>query len=74
MIPHFGMEAIWWSFPLGTLASSALTALYYRYGNWRKVRILHHPPGAETPDATGGPSLMDPADPNEGIGGEILAS
>jgi putative MATE family efflux protein len=74
MIPHFGKDAIWWSFPLGTLASSGLTALYYRYGGWRKVRMLHHAPGAETPDATGGVSMADPADPNEGIGGEILAS
>ena len=74
MIPHFGKDAIWWSFPLGTLTSSALTALYYRYGNWRRVRMLHHVPGAEQPDATGGVPVIDPPDPNEAIGDEVLAS
>jgi MATE family, multidrug efflux pump len=51
MIPHFGAEAIWWSFPLGTLTSSTLTALYFRYGGWRKVRMLHHVPGSDAADA-----------------------
>ena len=59
MIPHLGAQAIWWSFPLGTLTSSALTALYFRYGGWRKVRMMHHAPGSdlETPD--GGPASID---------------
>jgi Na+-driven multidrug efflux pump len=60
MIPRFGSEAIWWSFPLGTLTSSLLTALYYRFGGWRQVRMLHHHPDEETEA--------------EGLGGEILAS
>jgi putative MATE family efflux protein len=61
MIPHFGKDAIWWSFPLGTLTSSALTALYFRYGGWRKVRMLDAAPVGETRDP-------------EGAGGEILAT
>jgi putative MATE family efflux protein len=61
MIPHFGKEAIWWSFPLGTLTSSALTALYFRYGGWRKVRMLDAAPVGEARDP-------------EGAGGEILAT
>jgi putative MATE family efflux protein len=73
MIPHFGPDAIWWSFPLGTLTSSALTALYYKFGNWRKVRMLHQSPGAETPDATAGAPVLDPPDAAEGMG-EMLAS
>ena len=40
LIPHFGSDAIWWSFPLGTITSSGLTALYYRFGPWRKKRIV----------------------------------
>jgi len=47
MIPRWGAEAIWWSFPLGTLTSSVLTGLYFRYGGWRKVRMMHHRPGEE---------------------------
>jgi putative MATE family efflux protein len=72
MIPHLGAEAIWWSFPLGTLTSSALTVLYYKYGGWRKVRMLHHMPGAEEPDLGAAPPIIDPAD--EAVGGEALAS
>jgi len=45
MIPHLGSDAIWWSFPLGTITSSVLTGLYFRYGGWRKVRMMHHVPG-----------------------------
>ena len=74
MIPHFGAEAIWWSFPLGTLTSSALTALYYKYGNWRRVRMLHHAPGAEEPDLGAAAPIVDPPGADEAIGGEILAS
>jgi putative MATE family efflux protein len=75
MIPHFGPEAIWWSFPLGTLTSSGLTALYYRYGGWRKVRMLHHTPsGADVETTDGeGESFMDPLEPEEAIG-EFAAS
>jgi putative MATE family efflux protein len=74
MIPRFGAEAIWWSFPLGTLTSSLLTALYYRFGNWRRVRMLHHQPGGEAPDGAQGAPTMDPPEREDGIGGEILAS
>jgi putative MATE family efflux protein len=70
MIPHFGAEAIWWSFPLGTLTSSTLTALYYKFGGWRKVRMLRHAPGAE---AAGAP-VAEGSEREEGIGAEILAS
>jgi putative MATE family efflux protein len=74
MIPHFGAEAIWWSFPLGTLTSSLLTGLYYRFGNWRRVRMLHHPPGGEAPDGAQGTPTMDPPEPDGALSGEILAS
>ena len=40
MMPHFGADAIWWSFPLGSIASAGLTAAYYRFGGWRKARML----------------------------------
>jgi len=39
--PHIGPDAIWWSFPLGTITSSILTFLYYRYGGWRKKRMFN---------------------------------
>ncbi len=38
--PRFGADAIWWSFPLGTLTSAALTSVYYLQGGWRRARML----------------------------------
>jgi Na+-driven multidrug efflux pump len=32
-------EAIWWSFPVASVASLVLATLYYRFGGWRKVRM-----------------------------------
>ena len=40
LIPRFGADAIWWSFPVGSITSAALTTAYYRYGGWRRVRML----------------------------------
>lgn len=37
--PHIGPEAVWWSFPVGSVISVAGAVLYYLYGPWRgKVR------------------------------------
>ncbi len=43
MVPRFGADAIWWSFPLGTFTSVTLAGLYYRFGNWRSAKMLHMP-------------------------------
>jgi len=40
MIPRYGANAIWWSFPLGTVTSAVLTILYYRFGAWRSAHML----------------------------------
>jgi putative MATE family efflux protein len=74
LIPRFGADAIWWSFPLGTLTSSALTTLYYRYGGWRKVRMLHHFPGAEAEDVPQALPATDAIEREGHMSGEILAS
>jgi putative MATE family efflux protein len=38
---HFwGADAVWWSFPLGSSVSMILSALYYRFGGWKKARML----------------------------------
>jgi putative MATE family efflux protein len=44
-------EAIWWSFPLGSVLSVILSVLYYRYGAWKNARMMK-PPGAIAPIAT----------------------
>jgi Na+-driven multidrug efflux pump len=67
MSRYFGAEAIWWSFPLGTLTTSLLTGLYYRYGNWRQVRMLRHPPSGETPDLGQGPTMPEPEEASAAV-------
>ena len=41
----YGADAIWWSFPLGAVASLVLASLYYRFGGWRTAR-MEGAPGA----------------------------
>jgi putative MATE family efflux protein len=38
--PLLGGDALWWSFPVGSVATLALAALYYRYGKWKKGALL----------------------------------
>lgn len=38
--PHMGADAVWWSFPLGSVVSLALALAYYHWGGWRKARLL----------------------------------
>jgi putative MATE family efflux protein len=44
LIPYWGADAIWWSFPVGIFFSAGLHSLYYRYGGWRKVQMLKSSP------------------------------
>lgn len=38
--PYWGADAVWISFPVGIVVSITLNSLYYRYGGWRRVRML----------------------------------
>jgi Na+-driven multidrug efflux pump len=58
--PRFHAEAIWWSFPLGTLTSSLLSVLYYKFGGWRKVRMIAPEAGGQVPDTAMSTPQMDP--------------
>jgi hypothetical protein len=40
LTPRFGADAIWWSFPLGTITATVLTALYYHFGHWKGTRLV----------------------------------
>ena len=44
LVDRWGADAIWWSFPLGSLVSMSLSIGYYAFGNWRSARMLA--PGA----------------------------
>ncbi|MBB3226708.1 putative MATE family efflux protein [Luteibacter sp. Sphag1AF] len=59
--PRYGADAIWWSFPVGSLVSVTLAIGYYRFGNWRKARMLlpeQTPPAEQAPTTgAGAPAL-----------------
>ncbi len=38
--PMLGIEAIWWSFPVGTVGCALVSYAYYRYGGWRSNALL----------------------------------
>jgi len=68
--PSLGITAIWWSFPLGTLTSAALAFCYYRWGGWRKRKLMvahfgrgpvEPPPALDVADAA--PVAIDEALP-----------
>jgi Na+-driven multidrug efflux pump len=40
LLPLIGAAAIWWSFPLGTIGSASLALAYYRWGGWRKNKLM----------------------------------
>ena len=40
LLSRWGAEAIWWSFPLGSMAAMVLSFAYYRFGNWRSAQML----------------------------------
>jgi len=40
MLPTWGTDALWWSFPIGSAVSLTLAVAYYRYGGWRKQNML----------------------------------
>ncbi|HYG26449.1 MAG TPA: MATE family efflux transporter, partial [Caulobacteraceae bacterium] len=50
LTPMLGADAIWISFPAGSLVSLLLAGAYYRWGGWRKARMLPTTPHGETLD------------------------
>lgn len=38
--PMLGVDALWWSFPLGSATTVGLAALYYARGDWRRGALL----------------------------------
>lgn len=50
--PMLGVDAIWWSFPVSALCAMLMSLAYYRWGNWRRARMLPTAPGV-TPAEVG---------------------
>ena len=52
--PMLGVDALWWSFPVGSISTVVMAGLFYRYGPWRKERARAggDAPGAAEPGAS----------------------
>lgn len=40
LAPLYGLDSIWWGFPIGFVAASLLAILYYFFGGWRKMKMM----------------------------------
>jgi putative MATE family efflux protein len=58
LIGSIGADAIWWSFPASALTAASLAVLFYRFGSWRKVRMMAP---AAAPVAVSAPPAVRPA-------------
>lgn len=38
--PMLGVDAIWWSFPASSVCSMLMSLAYYKWGGWRRARML----------------------------------
>ena len=38
--PVLGEDAIWWSFPFGSICSAAIAWAYYHWGGWRRQKLM----------------------------------
>jgi putative MATE family efflux protein len=47
LLPRYGTDVLWWSFPLGSAISLVLATLYYRFGNWRHPGMIGRAVAAE---------------------------
>ncbi|MEJ0022206.1 MAG: MATE family efflux transporter [Alphaproteobacteria bacterium] len=57
---YYGADAVWWSFPLSSACAAVMAVLYYKYGGWRKSRLLTDEPIGEAPDVgMGAPAMAD---------------
>ncbi|MBC5768416.1 MATE family efflux transporter [Ramlibacter albus] len=48
-----GADAVWWSFPLGAVVSTALAFGYYRWGGWRRAKLQAEEPATGEAADTG---------------------
>jgi len=59
LMPRMGADAVWLSFPIGSLTTLVLAAGYYRWGGWRKARMLDTRPSSDAPDTGLGQPMME---------------
>lgn len=67
---RLGVDAIWWSFPVSAVCSMAMAMAYYRWGGWRRARMLPADPHevavpAEVPATPPSPVADPGAEPED---------
>ncbi|MBW8816035.1 MAG: MATE family efflux transporter [Caulobacterales bacterium] len=61
--PRMGADAVWLSFPVGSVTVLALAAGYYQWGGWRKSRMLPTTtPATDEPDTGFGQPMIEEAE------------
>lgn len=45
---YYGLDAVWWSFPVSFAMAALLNAVYYKFGGWRKANLLEKAGGTST--------------------------
>jgi Na+-driven multidrug efflux pump len=72
LTPLLHADAIWWSFPVGTVISAVLTLSYYRFGGWRKARFLEREPSGADPDTGVGLPVMDEVEEPAAVAAKVV--
>lgn len=52
MQPVLGVDAMWWAFPVSASVAMVLSLAYYRWGGWRKAKMMAAPERVVAPIAT----------------------
>lgn len=50
--PVIGTDALWWSFPVSAFCAMLMSLAYYRWGGWRRSRMMSPVERAVAPIAT----------------------
>jgi putative MATE family efflux protein len=61
LTPALGADAIWWSFPLGSITTVILAGGYYVWGGWRTAKLTPAPPRGAAADTGQATPAMAPA-------------
>jgi putative MATE family efflux protein len=50
LMPRLGADAVWLSFPLGSVVILGFAVAYYQWGGWRSARLVETVPHGDVPD------------------------
>jgi putative MATE family efflux protein len=43
LVDRWQADAVWWSFPISSAIATVLAVTYYKYGGWRRARMIEKP-------------------------------